>query len=115
MLPYKNRIIDRKDFLAVHRFGRFFSLGVISLKIQKNRLKVTRIGLSVGLKFSKKAVERNRVKRQIRAIVSQDLNQIKGGFDIIIMIQKGKKKNISNFMLIKDWKKFLVERNLIIK
>jgi len=115
MFPYKNRIIDKKDFLAVHRFGRFFSLGVLSLKIQKNRLKVTRIGLSVGLKFSKKAVERNRIKRQLRAIVSQNLNQIKGGFDIIIMVQKGKKKTISTSILINDWKKFLEERNLIIK
>lgn len=89
MLPCQNRLAAQKDFETVHRSGKFFSLGSISLKVGKNNLEKTRIGIAVGLKFSKKAVERNRIKRQIRAIVKSYLpNKMKKGFDVVIMPKK---------------------------
>lgn len=92
MLPIDNRLIKKSDFEKVSKFGSFFSFGQILLKVTKNDLQKTKIGVSIGLKFSKKAVERNRIKRQIREIIRKKLKNIKRGMDIVVMA-KGKKIN----------------------
>lgn len=55
-----------------------------------NYEKQLRIAVSVGLKFSKKAVERNRMKRQLQEIVREFLkgSQLKSGYYIMIMPEK---------------------------
>lgn len=93
MLPYKNRLIKKEDFGKVHRQGRFFCLENIAIKTGKNKLGVSRIGFSVGLNFSKKAVERNRIKRQLRGIFQKYLNEIKKGMDIVVIARKENKGN----------------------
>ncbi len=115
MLPYKNRLIKNENFALVHRYGRFFSFGNLILKVKKNDLGITRIGFSIGLNFSKKAVERNKIKRQLRAIAFQELNQIKPGFDIIVMVKKIENKAVASAELEKNWKSALEKGKLIIK
>lgn len=88
MLSHENRLIQRRDFQDVFRKGRFFSYGSLSVKFLKNNLKKSRFGVSVGLKFSKKAVERNRVRRQIRAILRVFLEEILPGFDLVFVVSK---------------------------
>jgi ribonuclease P protein component len=114
MLPYKNRLINRGDFERVYRYGNFFSFGNITLKVGKNKLNLTRIGFSVGIKFSKKAVERNRIKRQLREIVHKNLNKIKDGFDLVVMIKKIENNTISSDLLELDLLEILKKSNLII-
>lgn len=113
MLPYKNRLVKRKDFEAVYKYGRFFSFGVISLKVKENNLSDLRIGFSIGIKFSKKAVERNRMKRQLREIFKANLARIKQGLDIVVMIQKGERENIKSTELEKVVKEALNKGKLI--
>ena len=60
----------------------------IAIKAAANELKETRVGIVVGLKYSKKAVERNQVKRIIRDIVQPELKNMKKGVDIVIMARK---------------------------
>lgn len=88
MLPFKNRLVKRKDFDKIQQRGNFFSEANIAIKIVKNDLPDSRIGVIVGLKFSKKAVERNHAKRQIRDLAQKSLPHLKKGFDIMIMIRK---------------------------
>ena len=74
----------KKDFELVLKHGQWFKSSNFSLKLRKNSqiskllnkindLDKTntwlKIAISVGLKYSKKAVERNRLKRQILEIV----------------------------------------------
>lgn len=91
MLPYKNRLIKKEDFGRVHRQGRFFCLENIAFKIGKNESGFPRIGFSVGLNFSKKAVERNRIKRQLRGIFQKYLDEIRKGVDIVVIVRKENK------------------------
>ncbi|MBD3248402.1 ribonuclease P protein component, partial [Candidatus Falkowbacteria bacterium] len=43
------------------------------------------IGIMVGLKVSKSAVDRNKVRRWLRETIKQELPDIKNGFDIVIL------------------------------
>ncbi|MDR3558852.1 MAG: ribonuclease P protein component [Candidatus Pacebacteria bacterium] len=88
MLPPKNRLIKKKDFETVHRLGRFFSFGLLAAKVSRNTREETRLGFAVGIKFSKKAVQRNRIKRQLREIVRLNLEKIKPGFDVVVVVRK---------------------------
>lgn len=88
MLPFKNRLVKKKDFDKVHQSGQFFSTGNIAMKVAKNDLPDTRVGIIVGLKFSKKAAERNRMKRQIRDLFQGELRKFKKGFDVMVMLRK---------------------------
>lgn len=88
MISPENRLTKGKDFDYTHRTGRFFSGGSLRVKIAKNGLNKTRIGISVGLKFSLLATVRNKAKRLLREIAKKHLDEIKPGFDIIIMIKK---------------------------
>jgi ribonuclease P protein component len=99
MLSRENRLINQKDFEEVHRRGIFFSFGEVLLKVKKNNLKKTRIGFSIGIKFSPKAVERNRVKRQLRGILRKNMQNINAGYDVIISIKKVVEKNIPTNIL----------------
>lgn len=115
MLPYKNRLIFKGDFEKVYRFGSFFSFGSIFLKINKNEVDRPRIGFSIGIKFSKKAVERNRAKRQLRAIIFKNLKNIKKGVDIVVMIKKIEKTDLTNKQMENDLLNALKKSNLIVK
>jgi len=101
MLPRENRLIQKKDFEEIHRSGSFFSFGRLSLKTKKNNLNKTRIGFSIGIKFSPKAVERNKIKRQLREIARKDLGKLREGFDIIISVNS-KEKNTPSEELEKN-------------
>lgn len=113
MLPFQNRLTKKRDIEAVFRHGNFFSFGDISLKISENKLRETRIGIVVGLKFSKKAIERNRVKRQIREIVHARLSEIRDGFDIILMPKKSEKRRLDRNDLEKSIEEAFKKSNLI--
>lgn len=94
MLPFKNRLVKKKDFDKVHNAGQFFSEANIAMKVSKNDLPDTRIGIIVGLKYSKKAVERNKMKRQIRDVFQGKLRQFKKGFDVMVMLRKKETERI---------------------
>lgn len=85
MLPKKYRLTKKDDFDEIHRKGRFFGERFIAIKSLKNNLSYPRFGFLVGIKVSKKATVRNRVKRRIRESVRLKLDEIKPGFDIIVL------------------------------
>ncbi|MDO8529435.1 MAG: ribonuclease P protein component [bacterium] len=91
MLPVKNRLTKRTDFVNVYRKGAFFSEGPLSLKSTPNSLKYARIGFSIEKKFFKKAVERNRIKRLLREAFHQNLENIKKSVDMVVFYKKSEK------------------------
>jgi ribonuclease P protein component len=100
MLPDANRLKHRKDFSAVYRKGMRRNSAHLSLRALRppksafstkptaeKSVPPTRTGISISLKVSKRAVVRNRIKRQIRAALRQLLPRIKLGWDLIIVVR----------------------------
>lgn len=59
------------------------------VKVFSSSLQSPRFGFVVSKKTAKNAVSRNRVKRQVRAVIEEHLSQIKSGYDILFIVQKG--------------------------
>ena len=89
MLPKEKRLIRKKDFSKVQRSGRRFFEGNLQLQCLENGQGSARIGFAVGVRFSKKAVERNALKRKLREIFGRELKNIKAGTDVVVSV-KGK-------------------------
>jgi len=89
MLPKANRLKKKKDFERVFKKGQGFKEDFLYLKIIKNNLKSSRFGFIVSKKFSKKAVNRNKIKRRLRGLIRIKLNKIKKGIDGVIIIMPG--------------------------
>ena len=85
MLKKQNQLTKDKEFDNVFKNGRSSYDKIIGFKVIANKLNDSRFGILVSTKISKKAVERNRLKRQIREIIRLDLNSIKSGYDFIII------------------------------
>lgn len=95
MLLIKNRLKKKEDFNRVYRFGKSFFYDKIVLKVvDKGDLSV-RVGIVISVKYSKKAVTRNRLKRQIRAFFRENIEKISGGKDIMVIVQKGWNEKIN--------------------
>lgn len=86
MLGKQNRISLDKEFDRAFKTGQSFYGKVLSFRVVPNQQKITRFGILVGLKVSKKAVIRNKIKRQLRSIISQELPNIKDGRDVVIVV-----------------------------
>ncbi len=113
MLPYKNRLTKRKDFEKVYKKGTFYALNNLTMKILENDLEEPRIGFVVSLRFSKKAVERNLAKRQLREIFRSRLENIKKGADIVVSIRKREGEKIKFDNLKADADELLKRSQLI--
>lgn len=87
MLPKANRLLKDNDFARVHRHGRFFKQDLIAIKSLPNGESQSRFGFLVGIKISKKATVRNKVKRRLREVVRLTLADIKPGFDVAVMVR----------------------------
>lgn len=85
MIPKKHKLRKNSDFKKVFKEGRYYQQDFIKLKILKNDLAITRFGFVVGLKASKKANQRNRIRRQLEEIGRLHLKKIKLGYDVVIL------------------------------
>jgi ribonuclease P protein component len=86
MLALKNRLKKKKDFDLVFKQGQIFKQGLFYFKVRPNKSKTSRFGFIVSKKFSKKAVERNRIKRMLREMIYPRTDKIKIPSDIIITV-----------------------------
>ena len=102
MLPKVNRLWHPQDFKAVyargvHRKTSHLTLRALRCSAGDDRppdqepagqtARPTRIGISISQKVSKRAVIRNRIKRQIRAAFRQLLPKLSAGWDVVIVVK----------------------------
>lgn len=96
-LPKVNRL-HRRDFQTVYQqgFSRYSShLKLKALPARGNsrieegqqQLPASQFGITISRKICKKAVDRNRVKRQLRAALQQLLPQIARGWKMIFVVK----------------------------
>lgn len=84
MLARINRLSKTNDIVRVFKRGRFFKDSFLILKFFKNQLPVSRFAFVVSTKISKKASERNKIKRRLREAIRVNLKDIKPGFDAVL-------------------------------
>lgn len=78
--------LSRKEFGVAFRRGRYFSFENFTVTYYKTVRAYARFGVSCGLKISKKAVVRNRIRRQMYEIIRLHYNTIPQG-DYLILVK----------------------------
>jgi ribonuclease P protein component len=89
MLSLKNRLKKKKEFERVFKRGKGLKEDFLVLKLVKNNLPQSRFGFIVGTKVSKRATLRNKLKRRLRELIRTRMEEIKTGYDIILIAQPG--------------------------
>ncbi|CAN5848655.1 hypothetical protein BH23CYA1_BH23CYA1_20860 [soil metagenome] len=105
-LPQQNRLKSSRDFGRVHRRGARAATHHLAARALKpkmlpterasdNRISadgqpsalVSSFGISISRKVSKRAVVRNRIKRQIRAVLQRFLPDVAPGWQVVIVVR----------------------------
>ncbi len=85
MLAKEYRLSKDKDFQNVYKKGHILYSLFFNLKFLPNNPKSSRFGIVISTKISKKAVVRNKSKRQIREAIHKNIDNINKGFDVVIL------------------------------
>jgi ribonuclease P protein component len=85
MLPHINRLTKKKEFDNVFKNGFGTYNKAIGIKAINNNLGINRYGIIVSTKISKSAVIRNKIKRQIREIIKDEILKYNISKDYIII------------------------------
>jgi len=89
MLPPKHRLKGEESFEKVKSKGTLFQSTSFALIVFDRRdIMFPRVGFVVSTKVSKKAVDRNKVKRILRKAFRLKLTEIKQGYDILVLAKK---------------------------
>ena len=92
-LPKVNRLKNRHEFQTLFREGNRLKSSHLTLRALRLQTPsgiitgATRIGISISTKVSKRAVIRNRIKRQIRAAFRSLLPRIAPGWSLVAIVQ----------------------------
>jgi len=86
MLAKKNRLTKEKEFKTVFRKSKSSFDDILGVKVTKNKLEYSRFGIIVSSKVSKKAVERNKIKRRLSNLIRLQKQKIIRGFDCVIIV-----------------------------
>ncbi len=93
MLPPANRLRQSRDFTTIYQGGVRRSARSLALRALQTRgasgasRQPTRIGVVVSQKVSKRAVDRNRIKRQIRSACRQLLPSLVPGWSVVLVVR----------------------------
>ncbi|MDD3711311.1 MAG: ribonuclease P protein component [Patescibacteria group bacterium] len=100
MIKKEQRLRKKKEIENVFKKGKSFYNDLLGIKILKNNLNFNRYCIVISANISKKAVERNKIRRQIKAVLLAEEPFLKKGFDCLII---GKKEILgSSFSVIKE-------------
>lgn len=87
MLKRENRIRKRKDFEEVKGKGRMYYSPIFGVLVLKTGDKVKEFGLVISKKISKKAVERNKIKRLLAEAIRRNLDEISEGCRMVFLVK----------------------------
>jgi ribonuclease P protein component len=88
MLPLQHRLRLEKDIKTLLSKGKSVFGLYVGVKFRPNRLSVSRFAIVVGTKVAKRAVVRNRLRRQLRGILFRHLGDLTAGYDVMLIVKK---------------------------
>ncbi len=86
MLAAPHRLRRPADINRVHARGRYGRADSLHAKVLTNGLNLSRGVVVVGRKVSKKAVVRNRLRRQLAAQLAELWATVPAGYDLVITV-----------------------------
>jgi len=87
MLPAAHRLHAKKDLATVFRKRRVQADGSFVIFYCPNHRLQSRFAVVVGKKAAALATARNRVRRQVREILRQNLVSLSAGYDMIVHVK----------------------------
>lgn len=125
-LPKANRLTSRQDFRVVFREGircrsSHLTLLALRLKVQTTEadmlgkpISKTQIGISISTKVSKRAVIRNRIKRQIRAVFRYLLPKISAAWLLVVVVEPSAAQQECDYQqFLQELKQLLAEAEVL--
>ncbi len=95
----KAKLIKTDEFSSVFNFRKRISAKFLALHYQPNQIGRARLGLVVGKKVAKRAVDRNYMRRVLREFFRMQQHEI-NNVDLVIRVQKKFEKE--DFIQIKQ-------------
>lgn len=92
MFAQKHRLTKTKEIDQVFKKSRSVFLNNLGIKVLVNKLGYLRLSVLVSTKVSKKAVERNLLKRRIKAVLKKHLDENKTSVDMIVLTKPENKQ-----------------------
>lgn len=96
MLARRYRLRSSRDISRVFRRGQYAVHGPFFIKSCPNYLSDTRIVIVVSKKVSKKAVVRNRIRRQVSGYFEGIWKTVMPGYDIVITVREDVSEHTSS-------------------
>lgn len=98
MIKKVNRLTKQKEFDKVFKEGKSKFDKTLGIKVLSNELGYNRFGILVGLKVSKTAVGRNKIKRRLREVLRLNNHYLKQGYDMVVVtLPPAKDANFEDF------------------
>jgi len=95
VLKKENRLQKEREFAKVFKGSRPISSKNLVLRVAKQNLRTeelkylsTKFGFIISNKVNKLATGRNALKRQLRAIIENELPNIKTGYNVVIIVKQ---------------------------
>ncbi len=128
-LPRMNRLKRRQDFSLIYQKGRRRKSKHLSLVLMRRKsvgggkpvleevgqappLFPTRIGISISQKVSKRAVVRNRIKRQIRSAIRFLLPNFPHGWNLVVVVQP-QAVQCDYFQFLRELEQLLIDAEVL--
>lgn len=107
-LPSKYRLSNNSEIKEVFKRGKSFGSRFFQIRFIPTAPGLKKFAFIVGLKVSKKAVIRNRIKRKISEIIRLNILKIKPGY-LIVILAKPQAANEESENLEEDLTKSLIK------
>ena len=89
MFPRSIRLNKKKSFDEIRTKGKLFQGKYLGVSYRdRGDKEISKIGSIISTKISKKAVERNRIKRAINETLQKLYRELPGGYDFVIMAKR---------------------------
>ena len=101
----ERRLRRRRDFAKVFSGGIRLTARVVTLVVRPNGVNHPRLGLAVARRVMSRAVDRHRLKREIRESFRHNVERL-GGLDIVVLANPGVEKMESKCLrelLARQW------------
>jgi len=116
VLPRVHRLRESQAFHTVYRCGHRQRGGHLTLCTwQRPRgaiAQTTQIGIVISRKVSKRAVDRNRIKRQLRAILRELLPRLRPDWWLVVIVHPGAVR-CSQTVFLRELEQLLAEGEVL--